>query len=60
MYPPGFATTVDPGPVAPSPWTGARRPGHFRGVATVVAKLFGIVQPDRGRTSARRTPSSWR
>src|SRR5262245_19894789 len=46
MYPPGFGSTVDPGPVA-EPLEGARRPGHFRGVATVVAKLFGIVQPDR-------------
>jgi pantoate--beta-alanine ligase len=46
MYPPGFATRVDPGPVA-EPLEGARRPGHFQGVATVVAKLFGILQPDR-------------
>jgi pantoate--beta-alanine ligase len=46
MYPPGFAASVDPGPVA-EPLEGARRPGHFRGVATVVAKLFGILQPDR-------------
>jgi pantoate--beta-alanine ligase len=46
MYPPGFGASVDPGPVA-EPLEGARRPGHFRGVATVVAKLLGIVQPDR-------------
>jgi pantoate--beta-alanine ligase len=46
MYPPGFASSVDPGPVA-VPLEGIRRPGHFRGVATVVAKLFGIVLPDR-------------
>jgi pantoate--beta-alanine ligase len=44
MYPPGAATFVDVGPVA-SPLEGERRPGHFRGVATVVLKLFGIVQP---------------
>jgi pantoate--beta-alanine ligase len=46
MYPPGAATLVDVGPVA-SPLEGERRPGHFRGVATVVLKLFGIVQPTR-------------
>ena len=46
MYPPGAATLVDVGPVA-SPLEGERRPGHFSGVATVVLKLFGIVQPAR-------------
>ena len=46
IYPPGFDTWVDVGPIADR-LEGAARPGHFRGVATVVAKLFGIVQPDR-------------
>ena len=45
VYPPGFDTWVDVGPLADR-LEGAARPGHFRGVATVVAKLFGIVQPE--------------
>ena len=46
MYPPGFATSIDPGPVAQRPVGLAPGPGHFAGVATVVARLFGIVAPD--------------
>jgi len=46
MYPQGHATTVDVGPLA-ARLEGERRPGHFRGVATVVLKLFGILQPRR-------------
>jgi len=45
MYPQGFATYVDPqGPLADQS-EGASRPGHFRGVATIVLKLFQIIQP---------------
>jgi pantoate--beta-alanine ligase len=45
IYPPGDATRVTPGPIA-APLEGAARPGHFVGVATVVAKLLAIVHPD--------------
>ncbi len=47
IYPAGFATYVEPAGVLAERLEAARRPGHFRGVATVVAKLFQIVQPDR-------------
>lgn len=45
MYPPGFATWVDPGGVAEE-LEGEYRPGHFRGVATVCLKLFNIARPN--------------
>jgi len=46
MYPPQFSSWVEVGRVTER-LEGASRPGHFRGVATVVAKLFNIVQPTR-------------
>jgi pantoate--beta-alanine ligase len=46
MYPPGTTTYVDVGELG-TRLDGASRPGHFRGVATIVARLFNIVQPDR-------------
>jgi pantoate--beta-alanine ligase len=46
MYPPGNTTFVNPGPIA-TRLDGASRPGHYCGVATIVARLFHIVQPDR-------------
>ena len=44
MYPPGFQTSVDPGPLA-TVWEGRTRPGHFTGVATVVTLLFQATLP---------------
>ena len=45
IYPPGFQTYVEVTELE-KPLCGASRPGHFRGVATVVLKLFNIVRPD--------------
>jgi pantoate--beta-alanine ligase len=42
----GFSTAIDVGEVA-KPLCGKYRPGHFSGVATVVARLFGIVKPQK-------------
>jgi pantoate--beta-alanine ligase len=44
IYPPGYATYVDVEGLTET-LCGASRPGHFRGVTTVVTKLFNIVQP---------------
>jgi pantoate--beta-alanine ligase len=46
IYPPGFNSWVEVGKIAQR-LEGASRPGHFRGVATVVARLFELVQPDK-------------
>jgi pantoate--beta-alanine ligase len=46
MYPAGFCSGVEVGQVTEQ-LEGASRPGHFRGVATIVAKLFNIVEPTR-------------
>ncbi len=46
VYPPGFQTWITVEDVS-APLEGARRPGHFRGVATVVAKLLNVFRPAR-------------
>jgi len=46
MYPEGFSTHVDVGKISEK-LCGAFRPGHFRGVATVVTKLLNIIKPTR-------------
>lgn len=45
IYPDGFSSAVDVGRIG-TVYEGAIRPGHFRGVATVIAKLLNVVRPD--------------
>jgi pantoate--beta-alanine ligase len=57
MYPPGFQTLVNVGPLT-QVLEGASRPTHFQGVTTIVAKLFNILQPTRayfGQKDAQQT-----
>jgi len=56
VYPTGFSTVVRPGAIA-APLEGEHRPGHFDGMATVVTRLLGLVQPDAayfGRKDAQQ------
>jgi len=56
VYPDGFVTTMDAGPLA-TLYEGAHRPGHFSGVCVVVTKLFHMVAPQRayfGRKDAQQ------
>lgn len=46
MYPPGFQTWVTVETLT-TPLEGAMRPGHFRGVTTIVAKLFNAIRPEK-------------
>ena len=52
VYPPDFDTTVSVGAIA-APLEGAARPGHFDGVATVVAILFALIGADRAYFGAK-------
>ncbi|HID52695.1 MAG TPA: pantoate--beta-alanine ligase [Anaerolineae bacterium] len=57
MYPPGFQTMVTVNELS-RPLEGSSRPTHFQGVATIVAKLFNIIQPTRayfGQKDAQQT-----
>jgi pantoate--beta-alanine ligase len=45
LYPAGYQTYIEPGALA-APLDGEKRPGHFRGVCTVVAKLFALSRAD--------------
>lgn len=58
MYPDGFATYVEIQSEMPKQLCGKTRPIHFRGVCTVVSKLFHIVEPDKAFLDRRMRSSS--
>jgi pantoate--beta-alanine ligase len=60
IYPPGYSTFVNVEGALTATLEGACRPGHFRGVATVVAKLFLHCPAARGAFRLQGLSSSWR
>jgi len=58
LYPPGYQTTVEV-PGLARRWEGAHRPGHFRGVATVVTKLLTLVQPTVTYVGEKDAQQAW-
>jgi pantoate--beta-alanine ligase len=58
MYPADFITFVDPGAIVRR-LEGAARPNHFRGVATIVLKLLGIVNPDLACFGQKDFQQAW-
>ena len=58
MYPDGYGTYVNLESEMTKQLCGRSRPGHFRGVCTVVSKLFNITTPDRAY-SGKRMLNSW-
>lgn len=58
IYPAGFSSYVEVEGVT-APLEGARRPGHFRGVATVVTKLFNVVQPTKAYFGQKMPSKLW-
>ena len=58
MYPEGFASNVRVGGALTESFEGASRPSHFDGVAVIVTKLLGVMQPDELFLGEKGTHSS--